>query len=154
MFEWKQLFGIAAIITSIGVTIRSFQPANAHMGGSISYGQNPYKAFYGEAVQGTTTLLTTTSETFIITGINANDGTSLSRQIDGITVVPGNILDEKGTYHTSQGSTSASFNWAYARDNLFLSGNAHVPVEPGSTLDVQCDDSSGCFYYVQGYFAH
>ena len=154
MFDWKQMFGIAAIITSVGFGIRSLQPANAHMGSSISYGANPYKAFFGEASQGTTTILTTTSETFIVTGINSNDGTSLSLTIDGVTEVPKEVLDEKGTFHSSQSATYASFNWAYARENLFLSGNAKLPIDPGESLEVLCDDASGCFYYIQGYFVH
>ena len=153
MTDYKSLFGIAAIILSIGFTARSIFPAHAQTGPSVSYGSNPHKAFYGTIQQGTATLLTTTTETFIITGITSDDGDELSLLIDGVTAVPAASLDEKATYHSAQNNTYDSFNWAYARENLFLSGNAVLPVEPGSTLEVSCGGGS-CFYYVQGYFAH
>ena len=153
MTDYKSLFGLAAIILSIGFTAQSVLPAQAHLGPSVSYGSNPHKAFYGTIQQGTVTLLTTTTETFIITGVTSDDGDELSVLIDGTTAVPATSLDEKATYHSAQSNTYASFNWAYARENLFLSGNAALPVEPGSTLEVSCGGGN-CFYYVQGYFAH
>ena len=154
MHNWKSLFGVAAIVLSIGFTIQSILPSHAQIGPSVSYGQNPYKAFYGMASQGNTSLLTTSAETFLITGINANDGENLSVEIDGVTAIPASALDEKQTYHSAQSATYDSYNWAYARENLFLSGKMMLPVEPGSTLSISCANSSGCFYYIQGYFSH
>ena len=154
MFDYKILFGIAAMIASIGFTIQSIVPADALMTSSVSYGSNPYKAFYGTTQQGTTSLLTTNTETFIITGVTSDDGDDLSVVIDGVTVIPATSLDEKDTYHSPQNSTYDSYNWAYARSNLFLNGNATLPVEPGETLQVNCSNNSGCFYYIQGYYVH
>jgi len=151
---WKHLLALAALVLAFSFAFRSLSPAHAQMGPSISYGSNPYKAFYGEAAQGTTSILTTGSETFIVTGVSSNDGDYLSVQIDGVTVIPVSLLDEKESKNSNNSATYDSYSWAYARGNLFLSGNAHLPVEPGSSLEVHCDTSSSCFYYVEGYFAH
>ena len=154
MNNWKSLFGIASVVFSIGFLAQSILPSYAQIGPNISYGSNPYKAFYGTATQGSTSILTTTTDTFVITGVNSNDGEELSVLIDGTTAIPATVLDEKKTYHSAQSATYDSYNWAYARGNLFLSGKATLPVEAGSTLSVNCTNSNGCFYYIQGYFAH
>ena len=49
MKDYKQLFGYAAILFGIGFVIRSFMPAYALDGPTVSMGSNPVASFAGEA---------------------------------------------------------------------------------------------------------
>jgi len=51
----RQLFGIAAIIMALGYFMRSFQPAQAFNGPTVSLGSNPLVSFAGK---GNATLIT------------------------------------------------------------------------------------------------
>ena len=71
MKEYKQLFGIAAIIMAIGFFVRSFQPAHALNGTNISMGSNPIEDFSGYG-----SIFTNTSgHDFIITDISCEGNT-------------------------------------------------------------------------------
>jgi hypothetical protein len=148
--DHRNLFGIASIILATGYLIRSFQNAEALPAGpNVNLGSNPYKAFYGTANQGSSNILTTSNEVFIITGVHSNDNTDISLYIDGQMVIPGSLLN-------SQVSSTYSGYWGYGYsiNNLFLLGEAHLPIENGSTLSVECTNSNGCFYYIEGYYVH
>ena len=55
----KQLIGIAAIVLALGFLVRSFPPAQAFNGPTVSLGSNPLVSFAG---QGNSTLLTVPSD--------------------------------------------------------------------------------------------
>ena len=76
MKDNKQLFGYAAIIMAIGFLVRSFMPAYAFNGPTVSMGSNPIKNFYGvnriTAGSRVTIFSNTSSSDFIITQTRQN----------------------------------------------------------------------------------
>ena len=67
MNDYKQLFGYAAIIMAVGFLVRSFMPAYAFNGPTVSMGSNPNEHYSGT---GSSTIYTNnTTETFIVTDI-------------------------------------------------------------------------------------
>ena len=78
MTNWKNLFGIAAILFAIGFLFRSVQPAYAIQGPNVSLGTNPIENISGEIVMNsitTTTIWTNNSDhDFIVTTVLMNSG--------------------------------------------------------------------------------
>ena len=70
----KTLFGIAAILTSIGFVIQSIPTAGAY-GPTISMGSNANFAIYYSSYQSGTVFTNTTSMTAIITDISVTSST-------------------------------------------------------------------------------
>ena len=46
MFDYRNLFGLAAILFGSGFFVQSLQSANATIGPSVSLGSNPIQHFY------------------------------------------------------------------------------------------------------------
>ena len=136
MFSAQKLFGIAAIITSIGFLFQSFSSANANIGPTISMGTNPIHHYFLNCDNQTDATIFTNSsnEAFIITDVYLYYGT-VTLKIDG--------------------STALMLRY-YQGDN---SGNAHIPfvsgirVPSGSTLT--CSDNNDTpRITISGYYAH
>lgn len=134
MFDYKRLFGIAAILFGIGFILQSIMPAKANpTGPSVSYGSNPWKSFW---VIGNGTFLTTSaSEMFVITTILQNS-TNCALEING-----NNAFNGQWAYSHSNASSR----------NAVVSGNLHYVIEPNSSLlfaGVGC----GVGQYLEGYY--
>ena len=144
MNDYKQLFGYAAILFGIGFVIRSFMPAYAFNGPSISAGANPIQNFYGvnriTAGARVTIFSNTSSSDFIITQTRQNNQTHCAFEIDNTSVF--------NHYSSALGDD---------RIYEYQTFNGTLVVPAGSTLSHTYDDSSGdqdCVYYVEGYYTH
>ena len=68
--DYRNLFGIAAIILSATAFVRSFNSAHAFpQGPNVNMGFNPIESFAGEINNSSQTLLTTTAAPFVISDL-------------------------------------------------------------------------------------
>ena len=115
--------------------------ANAQVGPSVSTGNIPYRSFTGY-VQNTSSpvdLISNSSEAFVVTTLLSNrDGQYGSLNCE-LKIDNNSALNPNAAYAT----TSSAFE----------AGNAHLVVNPGSTLAVS-GFSGACYYYVEVYYAH
>jgi hypothetical protein len=129
MFDYKRLFGIAAILFGIGFILQSIMPAKANpTGPSVGYGSNPWKSFYVESPG--TLFSTSSSEVFIITTMISGGGTCYF-YIDGVRAI-------------HQDMTQRQYGTSAAR-------SLHYVVEPSSTISI---DGQSCNFgfYLDGYY--
>ena len=135
MFSAQKLFGIAAIITSIGFLFQSFSSANANIGPMVSMGTNPIQHYYTNCDNQTnfTIFSNSSNDDFIITDVYLYYGT-VTLKIDGNTAL---IL------HYYQGDNSGSTH------NPFVSG---IRVPSGSTLTCT-DNGDAPRVTISGYYA-
>ena len=153
MADYRQLFGYASILFGAGFFARSFTPAHAVQGPSVSMGSNPYDALYGQVPNGETTVLSVPSDqTFIVTTVTFFNSSQVELKIDGNVVLYGSIFTEQQGYISNFVTGKGAAGYGYAKGNAFLNGNAHLPVDPGSSLSLQCANTS-CAYYIEGYYA-
>lgn len=142
MKDYRQLFGIAAIIMACGFLVRSFQPAHAVNGPTVSMGSNPIDNIYGaETIGGynsSTVFTNNTNHDFIITQFRSISS-SCALEIDGATVF--------SHYNSSYGSK-------FVYMSQFFEGNLKVSI--GSIISIQNNSggTSHCPYYIEGYYAH
>ena len=128
--DHRTLFGIAAIILSSAVFVHSFNSANAFpKGPNVSMGSNPIASFHVSCSQSSPTVLTTTSELFIITDMLVSDGYSTG----------GIDLHLNGS------------NWYSLGENVQIAMNSGIPVPLNSTLS--CYSYHGRNMIVSGYYA-
>ena len=135
--DCRTLFAIGFIILSSGYFIRSLQPAQAQANGpNINFAGNPYKSFYGYT-NNTTTISLDGNQDFIITTMMSNyDGCQL--RIDGVDLV----------YTGSNDYNPLWYRGVYGGGSAFASGNAHLVIPAGSTLEVSTCSS----WYLDGYY--
>ena len=124
---WKNLFGVAAIITAMGFFIRSFQPAYAQLGPTVSLGSNPVKHIYSTCSGGGNTMYTNnTSSDFIIM----------------------DFIPQGGQYTlTVNGSTALASGF-----NGPTTLGAGIKLEAGESI--QCQNNYGYPLTIAGYYAH
>ena len=128
--DHRTLFGIAAIILSSAVFVHSFNAANAFpQGPNVSMGNNPIASFHVSCSQSNPTVLSTTSELFIITDILVSDGYStggIDLQLNGA-------------------------NWYSLGENVQMAMQSGIPVPLNSTLS--CYTYYGRNLVLSGYYA-
>ena len=136
MFDYRNLFGFAAILFGAGFLVQSLQNANAKIGPSISLGSNPIQHFYQNCDQQNNLAIFTNSSAgdFIITDIYIYDGT-VKFQVDSDTAL------FMSTYYGANTQKS----------NLHLTSGIRVP--SGSTLNCT-DQGDSPKVMVSGYYAH
>ena len=128
--DHRTLFGISAIILSSAVFVHSFNSANAFpQGPNVSMGSNPIASFYVACGQSSPTVLSTTSDLFIITDILVDDGYSTG----------GIDLQLNGS------------NWYAVGENVQIAMNSGLPVPLNSTLS--CYSYYGRSMILSGYYA-
>ena len=131
MKDYKQLFGYAAILFGIGFVIRSFMPAYAFNGPSVSMGSNPIE-HHSEACHNTTLFTNNSANSFIITDIiGSGYNAPLELKIDGQKVID--------TYSTGIAQLARP-----------LASGLVVP--SGSV--VTCDHHGGLIVTISGYYTH
>ena len=150
--DYRNLLGFATVVFSAGYFVRSFQPANASMPVGMQHGQFPYEHFTecdlpGATVSssectpsnGTYTLLTVPNDRiFIVTGAATSDYYSRCHFMED-----GTILIDRDLISRS----------SYLPVSPMVSGNAHLAMPAGSSLQIQVNDN-GCDFYIEGYYAH
>lgn len=142
MIDWKHLMGIAMIITASGFFARSIQPAQANMPVGMQWGEFPYENFsYMDgtlpAISNGSThdLLTIPNDRiFIVTAMTSSYSCYL--YVDGNMLRGGNDL------------------FKYNYPTIFTTGNAHLVVPAGSTLQVVANGSTCTVTHFEGYYAH
>ena len=128
--DHRSLFGIAAILLSGAVFIHSLKSANAFpQGPNVGMGSNPIASFYVSCSQSEPTVLTTTSELFIITDILVSDGYSTG----------GIDLKLNGS------------SWYSLGENVQMAMQSGIPVPLNSTLS--CYTYYGRNLVLSGYYA-
>ena len=133
--DYRNLFGIAAIILSGAVFVHSLKSANAFpQGPNVSMGSNPYESFYGNA----NTASHTFQNDFIITTIISNSS-GCSPLIDGNSLSIGNSI--QNIFH---------YDYRYPTPSPFVTGNANFKISAGSTVTF----SSCGTYHMEGYHTH
>jgi len=118
--DYRNLFGIAAIILSGAVFVHSLKSANAFpQGPNVSMGSNPIESFYGCTISGATIFTNTSNYNFIITdvttqeplqsnistlrinGQNVFSSTHSTHFFSGIKVLPSDVVTCYGGYPTT-----------------------------------------------------
>lgn len=139
MKDWKQLFGIAAILFGIGFVIRSFQPAYALNGPNVSMGINPIQHYYSTCPFGGNTIFSNNSSSdFIITDVISHWKPDINIQIDAQDIL-------KITGATSD------------LRNIYFNLRSGIKISAGQTLSCSEKTYSGHVGYpitVSGYYAH
>ena len=136
MFDYRNLFGLAAILFGAGSFVQSLQSANATIGPSISLGSNPIQHFYQNCEQQSNfeIFTNTSSGDFIITDIYVYDWI-VKFQVDADVAL------------LMKGDVDANS----PRANLHLQSGIRVP--SGSSL--KCSDNGDSpRVMVSGYYAH
>ena len=136
MFDYRNLFGFAAVLFGAGFFVQSLQSANATIGPSVSLGSNPIQHFYQNCDQQSNLEIFTNSSSgdFIVTDIYIYDGT-IKFQVDSETAL------------FMLGSVDARS----PRANMHLNSGIRVP--SGSSFN--CTDSGDSpRVMVSGYYAH
>ena len=144
MTDHKQLFGYAAIICSIGFLVRSFMPAYAFNGPTISIGSNPIENYYAMpnlSINTSTTILSNTSSNdFMVTKYLAPayaDSCNLMLDSQNLFVHSTNSQDKIDQYNNP--------------------GALNLIVPSGSTLKMKnynTNSGKNCPYYIEGYYIH
>jgi hypothetical protein len=128
--DYRNIFGIAAVIFATGYLIRSFQPANAFpQGPNVSMGSNPIESFTVNC-SWTSIFNNTSNQTFIITDIVVRSS--------GITA-----------YLRENNNNGAKI--FESRGEGVYSLNTGIPINPGT--NVACDHS-GYPMTISGYYTH
>ena len=128
--DYRNIFGLGFVIFSLGYFVRSFSPAIAGPNGpNVSMGSNPIASFYVSCSQSTPTILSTTSELFIITDILVSDGYSTGG------------IDLKLN----------SSNWFSLGENVQMAMQSGIPMPLNSTLS--CYSYYGRDLILSGYYA-
>ena len=151
MKDYRQLFGIAAIIMACSFLVRSFQPAHAINGPSVSMGSNPYESFWGV---GSYTITLDSNYDFIITTAFHQFG-FCSLRVNGVLM----------NAHSGTNINFFKFDSQYYYTNSsFTTGNAHLRIPAGSSIEwarndgstSSCDTNpnSGYSGYIEGYYIH
>ena len=144
MKDYKPLFGYAAILFGLSFLVRSFMPAYAFNGPSVSMGSNPIKSFYGvnriNAGNRVTIFSNSSSHDFIITQTRQNNQYTCAFEIDTETIF-------------------SHYSGTLGDDRIyeFQTFNGTLVLPAGSTLSQTYDASYGdndCVYYVEGYYTH
>lgn len=136
MFDYRNLFGFAAILFGAGFFVQSLQSANATIGPSVSLGSNPIQHFYKNCDQQNNVEIFTNNSSgdFIVTDIYVYDGI-VKFQVDSELA-----LLMKG--HVDALSPRA---------NLHLQSGIRVP--SGSSFNCT-DNGDAPRIMVSGYYAH
>ena len=136
MFDYRNLFGFAAILFGAGFFVQSLQSANAKIGPSISLGSNPIQHFYQNCDQQNNfeIFMNNSSGDFIVTDVYIYDGI-VRFQVDSETA-----LLMKGDI--SSGSPRA---------NIHLNSGIRVP--SGSSFNCT-DNGDSPRVMISGYYAH
>lgn len=139
MFDYKQLFGFAAILFGIGFILQSILPANAiPMGPNVSLGTNPVFSTHATGYSGTL-FTNNTSSTVIIT-----DLVVISYYDCMMTFSVSNNGD------SFQLITDSSFG-----DTGIISLSSGLKIPAGETLSFSGSNSSYCAgASASGYYAH
>ncbi len=139
MKDYRQLFGYAAILFGLGFLVRSFLPAAAISGPTISTGENPSRSFYGEvSASSTADLLTTASDqVFIVTSCYLANTSYLDIYSSGTMILDGELSLCSGG------------------NNSLSNGRGRLVVESGTTLRVRNTyQYAGFKYYIEGHYAY
>jgi hypothetical protein len=154
--DFRNLFGIAAIILSATVFVHSLKSANAFpQGPNVSMENNPVISTGGSVSNGTSNLFTAPSDQMIV--INdvllsmAEDSCS---SILTITTSSGSILGEVKLHSKKidiSGYSRAALTGPTQTQHAFNSG---LPLPEGEMLEIT--ESGGCnvSYTISGYYAH
>ena len=142
MKDWKQLMGLSMVIAASGFFVRSFQTAQANTPVGMQWGDFPYENFsYMDGSLPTISdgnthnLLTIPNDRiFIVTAMTANYPCYL--YVDGAMLRGGNNL------------------FSYNYPTIFSTGNAHLVVPAGSTLQIVATGSNCSVSHFEGYYAH
>ena len=142
----RNLFGIAAVISSVGFLIWSIGQATAFpQGPNVSLGSNPLESFYGSIVGQTASEVqvfsNTSGQDFIITSLQriptSPSGQNCAWNIDG-----GNF-----TY-----TSFSSFTYNASLDSV---NPLNLVLHDGQVLSMyKTSSSQPCWYFVSGYYAH
>lgn len=145
MFDYKQLFGFAAILFGAGFFLRSVLPAYGLQGPIISTGSNPIKNFYAIPFLAPSTTHTIFSNTsghdFLVTSYHPPYNISGTCNI----TVDGNNIFVHSTNNNEQVSGYSSVQ------------ELQLLVPAGSTLEMKNYSSSNyykCSYYIEGHYIH
>lgn len=130
MKDWKQLMGIAAILFGIGFVVRSFQPAYALNGPSVSMGSNPIEHHYTVCNgQNNGAILLTNNNTsdFIITDIMVTNQ-SFSLKIDGQDIAHLSAMEGVHNFVSGLKVISDQVLSCWGNSNITIAGYyAHTP---------------------------
>ena len=135
----RNLLGISAVMLSSAVLIHSLKSADASMPVGMQHGQFPYVSFSHHdgtipyVNNSTQNVLTVPSDRiFIVTGM-VDSSNSCNLYVDGSIIRGGNSI--------------------FYETNMFTTGNAHLVIPAGSTLQIH---SNGyCLVrHLEGYYAH
>ena len=130
----KHLFGIAAIIMSVGYLLQSLPEAQALNTPAVDLGANPYRSFHGLGPNHTMSLDST--QDFIVTTV-MSDNSSCALLVNGSSV-----------HSTSQNYNPFFFYAGTQNSNAFTSGQGHLVIPSGASFAL-----ANCgTWYLEGYY--
>ena len=141
MFNHKQLFGLAAIILSSSVFVRSFAHAN---GPVVSLGSNPIFSFASTSCSsGQSVVSVPTGQVLIITDIYSGSSTSESIQLK---TASGTLLAD---FQVIQNYSQAHYNFFIKGGDISLKSGIVIP--EGEDLVLHCGSQNRVT--LSGYYA-
>ena len=154
---YKNLFGVASVISSIGFLIWSIGQATAFpQGPSVNLGVNPVVNYRGSVTgyNGATIFTSPSDQATIVTTIltvSDNSGTLSGGVYCDVYLDGTKIID--GYYSWTHISTYNSGNDSGNNPTPFKLGQAKLKVEPNSTLSMRASGGNSmiCNYYIEGY---
>lgn len=142
MFNHKQLFGLAAIILSLSVFVRSFAYAN---GPTVSLGSNPIFSFASTSCSsGESAVNVPIGQVLIITDIYS--GSSATETLE-LKTASGTLL---GNFQVIRNYGQAHYNFFIKGGEISLKSGIVVP--EGEELVVYCGSQNKVT--ISGYYAH
>ena len=145
MFNHKQLFGYASILFGIGFVIRSFEPAYAYNGPSVSLETNPVKSWGGVVNSDGWQTIDTFSSDFVVTdfaisGWDCNIRIATQNSNSGNNLLAAAVVD---------------FHSPYTHMGPFIANlNSGLKIEAGETLYAYINRSNTCYYTISGHYVH
>jgi len=151
--DYRNLFGIAAIILSGAVFLHSLKSANASMPVGMQHGQFPYEHFTVCDLPGVN--VNSTDDCYMSTG---GIYTLLTVPTDRIFVVTGGV-NRYRTHCWFLNDGDLLYPKALMEEDKIgplTTGNAHIVLPAGSTLQVNipANQAGACNFYIEGYYAH
>ena len=113
MFNWKHLFGIAAIIFGFGYAIRGLQPAHAITGPMVSMGSNPIESHYFICNNANVTVFTNnTASDYVMTDIMMYSGVGQLKVDQQVVMLSGSNQHLQSGIIVESGQTLTCTNYS------------------------------------------
>ena len=143
MKDYRQLFGYAAILFGLGFLVRSFMPAYAITGPTVSLGSNPVENFYEMPnLSGGTSVdifTNSSSQDFVLTTyMHGGQSSRCGLTLDGQNI----FVHTTASYESIEGHGSKDLR---------------LMIPAGSVLRMKNYNSAGtlnCPYYIEGHYIH